>query len=171
MIEYNVIRSNRKTVALEISAECKLLVRAPLLMPEGAIKSFISKHQKWIEQSILKQQKRAQNRRPLSALEINELKKLAAEILPKRIEYFSSLTKLKPTGIKITSAQKRFGSCNGKNSICFSYILMKYPIEAIDYVVLHELIHIKHHNHSREFWKEVEKYMPDYKARRQLLRD
>ena len=70
---------------------------------------------------------------------------------------------IKPTGVKITSAQKRFGSCNGKNSLCFSYILMLYPDEAVDYVVVHELSHIRHHNHSKDFYKLISSVLPDYK--------
>ena len=77
---------------------------------------------------------------------------------------------LKPAGIKITSAQKRFGSCSGKNSICYSWRLMLYPPEAIDYVVVHELAHIVHKNHSAKFYALVAKYLPDYKERENLLR-
>mgnify|MGYP000174709420 CR=1 FL=1 len=77
---------------------------------------------------------------------------------------------LVPAGIKITSARTRFGSCSGKNSICFSWRLMLYPPEAIDYVIVHELAHIRHHDHSPAFYREVEAYLPDWRARRALLR-
>ena len=77
---------------------------------------------------------------------------------------------LNPTGIKITSAEKRFGSCNGKNSICYSWRLMQYPAEAIDYVVVHELAHIKHKNHGKEFYRLIENFLPDYKNREKLLK-
>jgi predicted metal-dependent hydrolase len=102
--------------------------------------------------------------------EIESLRRRAKEILPKKVEYYSKLTGLSCTGVKITSAKTRFGSCNGKNSICFSYHLMRYPEEAIDYVVLHELAHTKHHDHSWRFWLLVGLYMPDYKQRRALLK-
>ena len=72
--------------------------------------------------------------------------------------------------VKITSAQKRFGSCSGKNNICYSYILMQYPIEAIEYVVVHELAHTVHHDHSRDFYNLIAEYMPDYKQREKLLK-
>lgn len=77
---------------------------------------------------------------------------------------------LYPTALKITSAKTRFGSCSGKDSICFSYLLMRYPDEAIDYVVVHELAHIKHKNHSKAFYTLIEKYLPDYKEREKLLK-
>lgn len=170
MPNYKLIRSNRKTMALEITPDCEILVRAPLKMPEKTIEQFVSQHKAWIEKAMQRQQKRALSNKNLTAAQITELKQKAAEILPLRVEYFSKITGLVPTGIKITSAKKRFGSCSPKNSICFSYILMQYPIEAIDYVVLHELIHIKHHDHSDKFWSLLSKYMPDYKQRRRILR-
>ena len=104
-------------------------------------------------------------RRTVLAAKQNALPYLAA-----RTEYFAALMELKPTGIKITSAQKRFGSCSGKNSICYSWRLMLYPPEAIDYVVVHELAHIVYKNHSAKFYALVVKYLPDYKEREKLLR-
>lgn len=170
MIPYRVIRSDRRTMALEVSREGEVLVRAPLQMPIRAIESFVSEHVGWIEKALEKQRKRAEGCHEPTADEIKALKKAAAEILPRRVEYFSSLTGLVPTGVKITSARGRFGSCSGKNSICFSCFLMMYPPEAIDYVVLHELAHIRHHDHSKRFWALVAEYMPDYTERRKLLK-
>ena len=68
-----------------------------------------------------------------------------------------------PTGVKITSAQKRLGSCSYKNSLCFSYKLMQFPQDVIDYVVVHELAHIEHKNHSNDFYELISQYIPDYK--------
>ena len=65
---------------------------------------------------------------------------------------------------------KGWGSCSGKNSISFSWRLMQYPEAAIDYVVVHELAHIRHHNHSAAFYSFVEKILPDYRERARLLR-
>lgn len=78
---------------------------------------------------------------------------------------------LVPTGIKVTSARTRFGSCSGKNSICFSWRLMLYPSEAIDYVIVHELAHIRHHDHSPAFYTLIERYMPDWRERMKLLKE
>ncbi|MBR5506725.1 MAG: M48 family metallopeptidase [Clostridia bacterium] len=91
-------------------------------------------------------------------------------MIPPKVEYYSRIMGVKPSSVKITSAHSRFGSCSGKNAICFSYILMCYPEEAIDYVVVHELAHIKHHNHSRSFYNFIGKFMPDYKQREKLLK-
>ena len=77
---------------------------------------------------------------------------------------------VQPTGVKITAARTRFGSCSTKNSLCFSLRLMRYPDECVDYVVVHELAHIRHKNHSRAFYQEVARYLPDYAAREAKLR-
>ena len=74
-------------------------------------------------------------------------------------------------GITITGAEKRFGSCSAKNRICFSWRLMAYPEEAIDYVVVHELAHIRHKDHSKRFYAFVEEVLPDWRERRRLLRE
>ena len=75
-----------------------------------------------------------------------------------------------PTGIKITTARKRHGSCSGKNSLCFSCFLMNYPEEAIELVVVHELCHIKVRNHGPDFYALLEQYLPDHKERKKLLK-
>ena len=95
---------------------------------------------------------------------------MAKDIIPEKVKYYANLTGLSPSGVKITGAKKRFGSCSGKNSLCFSYLLMRYPEEFIDYVVLHEIAHIKHHNHKREFYGLIKEYMPDYLERQKLIK-
>ena len=104
-------------------------------------------------------------KKTLDEKRVSELRALAAAELPRRVEYYSEKMGLYPTSVKITSAATRFGSCSGKNSICFSYRLMLYPPEAVDYVVVHELAHIKEKNHSARFYALVEMYMPDYRER------
>ena len=73
--------------------------------------------------------------------------------------------------VTITGAEKRFGSCSARNSICFSWRLMQYPDEAVDYVVVHELAHIQEKNHGRAFYALVGRYMPDWRERRALLKE
>ena len=170
-MDYRLVRSKRKTLAIEVTPALEVVVRAPLFISKRRIEKFALEHESWAEKSKEKIKEAIRNRPPEpTEAEINELKKRAREIIPDRVAFFSELTNLKPTAIKITSAKKRFGSCSGKNSLCFSYLLMRYPQEAIDYVVLHEIAHIKHKNHGREFYALIEKYMPDYKQREKLLK-
>jgi predicted metal-dependent hydrolase len=72
--------------------------------------------------------------------------------------------------VKVSSAQTRWGSCGAKGSLNFTWRLVMAPLEVIDYVVVHELAHIKEHNHSSRFWSEVERLMPDYRWRRDWLK-
>ncbi len=170
-MQIEIIRSKkRKTLALEVRKSGVLTVRAPFKTADSVILKVIDEKREWIAKAFENIQRREQNHPEPTADQIKQLKQIAKEYLPKAVEYYGNLMGLKPTSVKITSAKGRFGSCSGKNGICFSYRLMMYEKEAIDYVVVHELAHIKHHNHSASFWKLVEKYMPDYKERRRLLK-
>ena len=168
--EYKIIRSKRKTIALTISKSCEVIVRAPNRTSKKYIEDFVAKHKLWIEKNLQEQQEKLSNIKALSQEKIENLKNMAKESLPKRVDYYSEIIGVKPTSVKITSAKTRFGSCSGKNGICFSLYLMQYDKAAIDYVVVHELCHIKHHNHSKQFWALVEKYMPDYKEQIKKLK-
>ena len=145
-------------------------MRAPKRCSDRIIENFIEAKKDWLEKTIRIQKERQKNKVELSDEDIIRLKRKAKEYLPVRIKYYSELMNAEPTGFKVTSAEKRFGSCSSKNSLCFSYKLMLYPEEAIDYVVVHELAHIKYHNHKREFYKFIEQILPDYKDREQLLK-
>ena len=169
MIDYRIVRSNRKTLSLEIKRSGEIIVRSPMHTTLAVIREFVDSHEAWVHKNLQKIKERPVENE-LTPEQVADLKQRAKEILPQKVEYFSQLTGLKCTGVKITSAKTRFGSCSGKNSICFSYHLMRYPEEAIDYVVLHELAHTKYHDHSWRFWMLVGLYMPDYKRRRELLK-
>lgn len=164
-----IIRAKRKTMSLSVNDDLQAVVRAPYGASEKSIKEFVESNSAWLEKAVLRKQKQLE-RYNISDDEKEQLKSLAKQVIPERVEYYSRHMNLYPTDVKITSAKKRFGSCNGKNSLCFSYFLMKYPIEAVDYVVVHELAHIKHHNHSKDFYKLIKKYLPDYKERERLLK-
>ena len=165
MTEYTLIRSGRKTLALEISRDCKVIVRAPQKMPQKKIDEFVEQYDSWIKKNLEKQRKRANEQSRLTENDIVELKRRAYDYLLERTEYFAKIMGVEYSGVKITSAKTRYGSCSAENSICFSYLLMLKPLRAVDYVVVHELAHTVHHNHSRQFYAFIEKYMPDYKER------
>ncbi len=101
----------------------------------------------------------------------NWYKKEAKIIIQDRVDYYAELNKLKYQKIRITSAKKRWGSCSANNNLNFSWRLVMAPMEIVDYVVVHELAHIKEKNHSSKFWQVVERIMPDYKQRRKWLKE
>lgn len=167
---YEIVRSRRRTVALEVTREGRVLVRAPLRMPQGEIERFVVSHAAWLEKTQAKVAARQAAHPPLTEQETAALRQRARELLPGRVAHYAAIMGVTPTSVKITSARTRFGSCSGKNGICFSLYLMQYPEEAIDYVVVHELAHIRHHDHSPAFYAEVAKVLPDYKERMKLLK-
>ena len=167
---YEIVRSRRRTVALEVTREGRVLVRAPLRMPQGEIKRFVASHAAWLEKAQAKVAARQAAHPPLTEQETAARRQRAKELLPDRVAHYAAIMGVTPTSVKITSARTRFGSCSGKNGICFSLYLMQYPEEAIDYVVVHELAHIRHHDHSPAFYAEVAKVLPDYKERMKLLK-
>ncbi|MBE5867311.1 MAG: M48 family metallopeptidase [Lachnospiraceae bacterium] len=103
--------------------------------------------------------------------EIAELKKLAKKYIPGRVAYYAALIPVSYGRIAIRCQKTRWGSCSQKGNLNFNCLLMKLPPEIIDYVVVHELCHRLQMNHSRLFWAEVEKVLPDYKKRRKWLKE
>jgi len=171
MENYVLLRSGRKTLALEITRDCRVLVRAPMHVSQARIDAFVDSHADWIAKHMERQRQRAAQIPPApTKAEIAALKERARAILPEKVAYWSQKTGLVPTNVKITTAQKRYGSCSGKNSLCFSCFLMNCPEEAIDLVVVHELCHIKEKNHGKRFYALLEQYLPDYKERKKLLK-
>lgn len=172
MTEYNLIRSNRKTISLQIDKNLQITIKAPIKMPVRDIEAFINKNSGWIEKhkTQMEQQNKLQAENALTEERKSQLKQTARKILPQKVQEFSRVMGVIPTDVKITSAHARWGSCNSKNSLCFSYRLMLLPDELIDIIVVHELAHIKVKNHSADFYREVTKYMPDYRERHKKLR-
>ncbi|MFH1453545.1 MAG: SprT family zinc-dependent metalloprotease [Armatimonadota bacterium] len=98
-------------------------------------------------------------------------KNYAYRIIAQRVRFYSSYYGFEYNNIKITSASKRWGSCTSKGNLNFSFFLAMAPMQIIDYVVVHELVHLKVKNHSKKFWKAVESILPDYKKRRKWLKE
>ena len=171
MTDYTLIRAKRRTMSLQLDRDGNAVVRAPYGVKKEFIDRFVAGHEDWLARAREKQRSRhAAHPEPTDA-ERQALIAQAKAYLPARVAYWSAAMGLTPTGIKITSARTRFGSCSGKNSICFSWRLMQYPPEAIDYVVVHELAHIRHHDHSPAFYALVERYMSDWRERMKLLKE
>jgi predicted metal-dependent hydrolase len=167
---YTLRRSARKTLMIEIKPDLTVLVRAPERMPQKHIDKFVASSGEWIDTHLEKQKRRNQSEPALTKSEIAKLKKLGKEKITWKVGYYSRLMGLVPAGVKITSAAKRYGSCSAQNSLCFSWRTMLLPDELIDYIVVHELAHIRHKNHSRDFYALVGQYLPDYRERVRALK-
>ena len=168
--DYELIRSGRRTLSLEVTRDGRVVVRAPMRLAVKRINEFVMQHEEWVAQHLAAQRERREKHPEPTPEEREALIRKAKDILPGKVRRYSEIMGLYPAGITITGAEKRFGSCSAKNRICFSWRLMQYPEEAVDYVVVHELAHIRHKNHGREFYACVEQVMPDWRARRNMLK-
>jgi predicted metal-dependent hydrolase len=208
-----IIRSRRRTIALEITSGATLVVRAPLRASSSDIGEIIRQKRSWILRKM-----NEIKRRPLTPIHEyaegelflflgrsyplhivengsmaieradrlhvssrlipdirNQLKHWYREEASKEIQarcmWFSLKTGHVPATIRITDARQRWGSCTHKGGLNFSWRLIQAPPEIVDYVVVHELVHIRQPDHSKKFWDKIRKIMPDFEQRRNWLKD
>lgn len=169
---YEIKHSARKTLAIRITRDCKLQVCAPRATPSSEIEKLLSRYEGWIDRHMT-ERKMQYERRLGAVLDGNQkavLMERARDMLPEKTALFAQRMGVQPAGVKITSAAARWGSCSVKNSICFSFRTMLLPESAVDYIVVHELAHILHKNHSSDFYALIERHMPDYRERAAQIR-
>ena len=177
--EYQVIRSARKTMTLEVRRDGNVIVRAPLRTGLPRIKRFVNQKQEWVL-GCLERTKEYREEKPLSdggldmkvdyALDMNQERK-AKETITKRVSYFARLMGVSYRNITIREQKTRWGSCSSEKNLNFNWKLILAPPEVLDYVVVHELCHLKEMNHSKAFWDEVEKVMPEYETYKLWLKE
>lgn len=173
-ISYQIIRSSRKTMSLEIKADGSVVVRAPLRLSETKIQKFVEEKQEWILKNLEKIQKRdaqKENVQKLSALERQHLQNKACVVISRRVAYYAEKLGVSYGKITLRQQKTRWGSCAANGNLNFNWLLILAPPEVLDYVVVHELCHRREMNHSQVFWKEVEKILPDYQERQKWLKD
>lgn len=161
-----IVKSNRKTFSLEVKRDGSVILRAPIFASNRQIEEFYNKNKAWLEKHIIENKKRTEKSRIYPAFtedEIKALKARAKQYIPKRVEYWAEIIGVKYNSVSIRAQKTRWGSCSSKGNLNFNCLLMLIDTEAIDYVVIHELCHIKELNHSKRFWSLVETYMPNYK--------
>ncbi|MBQ9606796.1 MAG: M48 family metallopeptidase [Lachnospiraceae bacterium] len=165
-IKYYIKRSRRKTISVEIEPDLSVLIRAPLHMPDRDIRKFLESSQGWIIKHRAEAARRMQNAgevQPLSMEEIRQLANEAVKDIPERVRHYATIMGVTYGRITIRNQKSRWGSCSSKGNLNFNCLLMLAPPEHRDYVIVHELCHRKEMNHSKRFWAEVEKVLPDYK--------
>ena len=176
-----IIRSNRKTLAIQINPDLSVTVRAPMYAPQSDIERILREKEGWIQKHIEKireqeaKKKETQGesveREYLTNEEIKKLADKALQHIPKRVSYYAKQIGVTYGKIKIRNQKTRWGSCSSKGNLNFNCLLMLTPPEVIDYVVVHELCHRKEMNHSGVFWVEVEKVLPNYKEQVKWLKE
>ena len=167
-MEYTLIRSSRKTIGLQIK-NGKVIVRAPMRLSKKAIDAFVIKHEDWICAHLAKSTAGRQLPQ-LDEQEHNELIKKAKAVIPERVAYYAKMIGVEYGRITIRTQKTRWGSCSSKGNLNFNCLLMLAPPEVLDSVVVHELCHRKHMNHSAAFYAEIARVFPSYKTHHAWLK-
>ena len=205
MIEYEIKRSRRKTLAIHIKPDGKIEVRCDYSVKDTVIQDFVKFKEKWINKHLgiiaMREKKllayggkalylgkeyeisatNSQSYFDGKRIYINKnadiyaalgsfYKAPAQKFLPDMVHSKEQVMNLYANKIGITSAKTRWGSCSGRNNINFSWRLMMAEPEVIEYVIIHELAHIKEKNHGKRFWRLVEKYEPYYREKKNKLK-
>lgn len=167
---YQIIRSRRKSVSIRINPDGTVEVRCPLIASEKYLHEIVCKKADWIEKKLL-EIKNAPPVIPFTAEELDALIAQAKEDLISLVEYYATQVGVSYHRITIRHQKSRWGSCSGKGNLSFNCLLMLAPPAVQDYVVVHELCHLKQMNHSIRFWAEVERIVPHYRESQLWLKE
>lgn len=173
-IEYELRRSVRKTIALEIREDGSLLVRAPKNCEKSRIDAFIREKEAWIREKSEAQKRRERNAEDapqLTEAQRQLYREKSREVFEQKAAYYARIMDVSYERIAIRDQKTRWGSCSAKKNLNFNWRLILAPAGVLDYVVVHELAHLREMNHSARFWAVVEGTMPDYRKYRNWLRE
>lgn len=154
-IQYEITYSKIKNVYIQVK-EGKVIIKAPKRITKKELEKIIENKKEWIKKSL---EKSKQKQEKINKYTDEELKK----IVEKQANALIKETGLIPNKIRIRDIKYAWGTCSANKNITINYKLIKYSEQAIRYVILHELCHLKYMDHSKEFWGLIEKYMPNYK--------
>ncbi len=208
-MNYQLIRSKRKTLSLQINHQAQLIVRAPQRLSIKKIEDFIEQKSSWIERKIqfshsnivvkpdyIEGEKflylgnyypftiNIQIKSSLTfdginfnankinkKILLNWYKNTFQKIALPRLDYYAKNNQFNYNQVRLKSQKTLWGSCSSVNNINLNYLLIMSPISVIDYVIVHELCHTVHKNHSKNFWNLVQQILPNYKASKRWLQD
>ena len=168
-MEFRLIRSNRKTISLQITPAGELIVRCPAQMKKADVDAFVQSKRSWIEKHLPTRDAMAAPQ--FTPEELEAMAQEALQVLPQRVKHYAKIMGVTYGKITIRNQRTRWGSCSGKGNLNFNCLLMRTPPQVQDYVVVHELCHRKEMNHSSAFWSQVETILPDYRESRSWLKE
>lgn len=164
-VQYQIIRSDRKTMEIQIRGDGRVIVRAPRRMPQKEILRCVEEKESWILKNLEKlkaAERDGENSNKLSMEEIQELADQAMKVIPERVKKYARIVGVTYGRITIRNQRTRWGSCSSRGNLNFNCLLMLAPMEVLDSVVVHELCHRKEMNHSKKFYEEVYRAYPEY---------
>ena len=189
-IKYEIIKSKIKNVYIHIK-DGKVVVTAPKKVKDEEIKKVVEEKKKWIYEKLENASKEKYKpgckvsilgkeyplkikyfKQSVSNIYIDDVyMKIAEKEVPMAMEIVTRIVGIKRNKYRIRKIKSAWGTCSANKNITINSYLMKYDRNAIQYVVLHEICHLKYMNHSEEFWNMVEKYMKNYKEVRKKLKE
>ncbi|HTL71230.1 MAG TPA: SprT family zinc-dependent metalloprotease [Candidatus Eisenbacteria bacterium] len=168
---HETVRSRRRTLALQITEEGRLVVRAPRHVSDSEIRRFVREKSAWIDRMAARAAERARTAPPpLSPEEEKSLKVLARDAFIERACRYAARMGVTFRRIRLMSAKTRWGSCGPGGNLSFNWRLIRAPLDVLDYVVVHELAHLVEPNHSPRFWSKVAEYCPAFRDAKLWLR-
>lgn len=170
-LEYEIIRSRRKTMSLQVTRDGRVVVRCPLRVSDRKAAEFVREHRDWVLSHLRETRERMEDVPVFTEKEMREYRERARRILTAKTAVWAEKMGVAYGRIAIRQQATRWGSCSTKGNLNFNWVLILLPEELQDYVVVHELAHRKEMNHSSRFWSLVEEQLPDYKARRSRLKE
>lgn len=169
---YEIIYSSRKTLAIQVTSDGHVKVRAPRRTSRTDIERFVKEKENWILKYVEKAQKNpAPSATPLSDAERRYYIRIARDIFTQKTAYYAQIMNVTYSRISIREQKTRWGSCSSAGNLNFNWRLIFAPETVLDYIVIHELAHRKEMNHSPAFYAVVESVLPDYKTSRKWLRE
>lgn len=174
MQNIKIIRSNRKTVGIQIMPDLTVVVRAPKSVSVEEINDIVKEKNAWIDRNLKKMAERKKEQsceEKFSKQEILTMKKNTKKVIPKKVEAFAKTMGVNYKNIFIRCQKTVWGSCSAKGNLNFNCLLTLCPESVVDYVVIHELCHLKEFNHSKVFWEEVKKHCPEFKKSKKWLKE
>ena len=176
---YTLIRSDRRSMEIKIiPVSGEIVLRIPRRTAQRTAEDFLRRNLPDVQMAVIRAKAVTPDRMhtELGKDDITALKANAARIIPDRVRFWTETLSLPfPDRISYTAAKQRFGSCrkypDGRVHLCFSYRLMQFPHDAVDAVILHEVAHMKHMDHSSAFYALILSHMPDYHTRHAMLKE
>ena len=168
---YTIIRSDRKTLAVQVRSGGEVVVRAPRRVESDRIRRFVWENRDWLRRKVAESRKAVAGEAAYAPEEKARLRQQAREILHMKAAYFARLMGVRYNRIFIKEQKTVWGSCSAKGNLNFNWKLILAGPDQLEYVVVHELANLKEMNHSPAFWREVEKVLPDYRERRRKLKE
>ncbi len=166
-------RKGQRRMVLRIDNANRLTVTCPKRTPEQTVEAFVNSQEQWIIEHIAKNNEKKENNglAAYTDAEVDAMRERARQLLPALCDRYAAILGVKYSRIFYKTQKSVWGSCSVKGNLNFNVSITEAPLPVAEYLVVHELCHLKEMNHSPKFWALVEGVLPDYKERKKWLKN